>query len=419
MKIRRILATAVAAAVTTPVVLLSAAPAFADTKPAAQTQEQKKTVKELQLAVAKAQAALDAAVAHHNELQAAMDAFDEDHPNLVKAVEEAKKAADEAKAAKAAADQKAADAQKALDELPADATEDQKAAAEKDLADAQATAATAKTTAEAKNKDLADANDAYADARIAELRKIGVARKAVEDAKKALDEAKKALEKALAEQPGEPCKEDPNLVTSVTGPKKITAGSSGVFTIRITNKGAVELDEVGGYAEAFSVESPTAKHFRLTWSSANSPKWQPVTLDDGFSSLSALKPGKSFDIKLKVAVDAKAPVGDGVVIVGSAYVNEDGSCGGADEGAYTEFTVTKPAKPGAGTTGGNGNTTQQGGTSTTPVTTGTTGSTTGGKLAATGAGSSTMPIALTGAAAVALGAGAMVVVRRRKAGADA
>ncbi|MFG3346985.1 LPXTG cell wall anchor domain-containing protein [Streptomyces sp. NPDC048018] len=416
------MATAVAAAVTTPVVLLSAVPAFADTKPGtAQTQDQKTDIEALRLAVAKAQAAYDASVLAEQKAKDALEALDKaDHP-LFAAAADAKKAAAAAADAQKAADAKLDAAKKALAELPADATEEQKTAAQQAVTTAETEAATAKATAEAKATDSAKAVDALDDARVAAAREIAKAQEAKKKADKELDAAKKALADALEEEPGEECEVDENLVTSVTGPKKITAGASGVFTFRVTNKGKVELDEIGGYAEAFNMSDDLDKYLHLTWSSATSPKWQAVDQEEGFSSLSALKPGKSFDFKLKVAVDAKAPAGDGVVVAGGAYVNKDGSCGWAEEGSYAEFGIVKaakPSKPGTGSTGGNGNTTQQGGQSNTPVTDGTSGST-GGTLAKTGAGSSTMPIALAGAAAVALGAGAMVVVRRRKAGADA
>ncbi|MEV6326316.1 LPXTG cell wall anchor domain-containing protein [Streptomyces sp. NPDC051909] len=423
MKIRRILATAVAAAVTTPVVLLSAAPAFADTKPAAQTQDQQPTIEELKLAVAKAQAAYDAAVIAEQKAVEAVEALAKAGNPLYDAATAAKKASDEAAAAKTAADAKLEQAKKDLAALPENATEEQKTAAQQAVTAAEADAATAKTTAETKATAAAQAQTALDDARVAAAREIGKAQDAKKKAAKELDAAKKALADALEEEPGEECEVDKNLVTSVTGPKKITAGASGVFTFRVTNKGKVELGEVGGYAEAFNMSDDLDKYLHLTWSSATSPKWQAVDNEEGFSSLSSLKPGKSFDFKLKVAVDAKAPAGDGVVVAGGAYINEDGSCGWAEDGSYAEFGIVKAGKPSTGnggSTGGNGNTSQQGGQSTTPVTTGTSGSsTTGGSLAKTGAGSSTMPIALAGGAAVVLGAGAMVIVRRRKAGSDA
>ncbi|GAA3392337.1 LPXTG cell wall anchor domain-containing protein [Streptomyces roseoviridis] len=426
MKIRRILATAVAAAVTTPVVLLSAAPAFADTKPAApaQTQDQNQTVEDLRRAVTKAQAAYDAAVIAEAKALEAVEALDKaDHP-LKKAAADAQKASEEAAAAKVLADQKLADAKKALAELPADAPAEKKTEAEKAVTDAQAVADTAKTTAETKAAEAKTAQKTYDDASVAAFTVLNSAKKAKKDAAAALDAAKKALDEALEELPGEDvdCKDDKNLVTSITGPKKVTAGTSGVFTFRITNKGKTELGEVGGYAEVFDISEDTSKHLTLAWSSATSPKWQTLGVGDDFSSLSSLKPGKSFDVKLKVTVGAKAPAGDGFLFGAAGYVNKDGSCGSDEEGSYAEFGIVKPGKPtkpGTGSTGGNGNTSPQGGQSNTAVTGGTTGSTTGGNLANTGAGSATTSIALAAGAAVVLGAGAMVVVRRRKAGADA
>ncbi|MHC3464697.1 peptidase, partial [Streptomyces flavovirens] len=67
-----ILATAVATAVTPPVVLLSVTPAFADTKPAAQTQK-KPTVAELEKAAKAAQKAYDDAVAAEDVAYAAVE----------------------------------------------------------------------------------------------------------------------------------------------------------------------------------------------------------------------------------------------------------------------------------------------------------------------------------------------------------
>ncbi|MFE0019325.1 hypothetical protein ACFWXH_31055, partial [Mesorhizobium sp. NPDC059054] len=73
MKIRRILATAVAAAVTTPALMLSVTPAFADEKPASQTQE-KPSIAELEKAAAAAKAVYDDAVAAEKAAYAAVEA---------------------------------------------------------------------------------------------------------------------------------------------------------------------------------------------------------------------------------------------------------------------------------------------------------------------------------------------------------
>ncbi|MFF0432979.1 LPXTG cell wall anchor domain-containing protein [Streptomyces sp. NPDC004327] len=433
-----------AAAVTTPVVLLSAAPAFADTKPATGAEQQAgKSVKELEIALAAAQAAYDKAVADYNAAQKAVDDYDKaDNPLKVAAVA-ARKASDDAAAAKTAADTKLDEAKKAEAALPADATQEQKDKAAKDVADAQAAADTAKTDADAKAKAAADAQKAFDDGAVALFRKVGDATKARDAAKKAVDDAQKALDEAKKNLPGV-CPDDKSLVTTLTGPKTITAGSSGIFTFRVTNKGNKAYDEVGGLAWAFRMDDylddsddtdesddagmPVDPHLTLTWSSATSPKWQKVDPMEGFSGGVPLAAHKSVDFKLKVAYDAKTPAGEGAVFGIGLRVNKDNSCSMSKDAGYVDFTVVKPHKPGTGTgkgdgkgngsNGGNGNTSQQGGSSNTPVTGGTSG-TTGGTLAKTGAGSSTLPIGLAGGAAVVLGAGAMVVVRRRKAGADA
>ncbi|MEV7275719.1 cell envelope integrity protein TolA [Streptomyces sp. NPDC093111] len=430
MKIRRILATAVAAAVTTPVVFLSAAPAFADTKPgtAAEARNKKPTLDELRLAVTKAQAEYDAAVVADSDAQRAMDEFVKPTNPLAITAATARKASAEAGAAKVLADEALTKAKDAQAKLPADAPQADKDAAQKAVDDAQKAADEAKTTADTKAAAYTAADKAYDDAAVELSRKINKAQNAKKDALKALDAAKADLKAAEEEEPGEDeCADDKNVVATLTGPAKVTAGTSAVFNLRVTNKGKVAFDEFDGDAVAYSLDGFPNETFDMAWSSANSPKWQTIDLDsdvyEGFSSLAAIKPGASFDFKLKVTVDAKAKAGDAEILGGGRYMNKDGACGYAPEPASAEFTVVKPAKPAPGKdtgkgNGGNGNTTEQGGSSKTPVTNGTSGST-GGTLAKTGSSDTTLPIALTGGAAVVLGAGAMVLVRRRKAGADA
>ncbi|MER8042191.1 LPXTG cell wall anchor domain-containing protein [Streptomyces sp. NPDC094032] len=432
MKIRRILATAVAAAVTTPVVFLSAAPAFADTKPAtgAEQRDKQPTLAELRLAVTKAQAVYEAAVVADSDAQRAMDEFVKPSNPLAIAAADAKKASTEAAAAKTAADEALTKAKDALAALPAEAPQADKDAAQKAVDDAQKLADEAKATATAKAEAYTAADEAYDDAAVELAREINKAQKAKAAALKALNAAKEELEAAEAEEPGEDdCAVAKNLATTLTGPTKIKAGTSAVFTLRVTNKnkpGGLTFDQVGGFVSAFSMEYPVNDDFRTEWSSAESPKWQLLNdpVESGFYSHSAVKPGGSYDFKLKVTVDAKAKAGDAAIAGPVGYENEGGACGISDQAAIAEFAVVKAAKPApgkdsdkGGSTGGNGNTTEQGGSSKTPVTNGS--GSTGGTLAKTGSSNSTLPIALTGGAAVVLGAGAMVLVRRRKAGADA
>ncbi|MFE0649229.1 LPXTG cell wall anchor domain-containing protein [Streptomyces sp. NPDC059534] len=441
MKIRRILATAVAAAVTTPVVLLAAAPAFADTKPApALTQkpasdeddhdDEMPSIEELKAAVAVARKAYDEAVA---DLAKAMDdlkALDKaDHPLRVK-VADAQKAVEAAATAKTAADEKlakAVQAEKDLLLLP-DATEQQKADAAAAVAAAKTAAdeaAAAKTAADA---ELSKANTAFGDAAVAASRVIHLAQKVEKAAKQDLADAKEELE--FAEEIEGECKEDGAVKVALGGPRTVTAGKSAFFSLRVTNTSGRTLDAVEAYASAAQLPGPGdvideetdfSDHLiSVDWSSAAHPKWTPVGEDYDAIDVGTIAKGRSTDIKLRLTVAADAEAGKGLAFAVGAYENNDGTCGIGEEYATVNFDILaakgeKP-KPSPSTstptpapTTGNTNTTQQGGSSNTPV---------NGTLAATGA-NDTLPLGLAAAGAVALGAGALVVARRRKAGASA
>ncbi|MFF8375132.1 LPXTG cell wall anchor domain-containing protein [Streptomyces sp. NPDC015661] len=444
MKIRRILATAVAAAVTTPAVFLSAAPAFADTKPSAPSTQKPAThgddsdedmpsLEELKAAVALAQKAYDDAVAEVAKAKADIEALDKaDHP-LKAAADAAKKTADEAAAKKSAADEELAKAEEAKRVVDADtsATEEQKTAAAAAVTAAKTAAdeaATAKTAADTKAKE---ASKALADASVEAFRVLGLAQKVEKAAKKDLDEAKEEL--AFYEEIGEECKEGPDVKVAVSGPKTVTAGVPTVFSLRVTNTSGHTLDTVNAFIDAVRLPAPGTEIDEETdfsqyvipveWSSADVLEWTKVT--DEFESIEVgkLAKGASYDVKLRLTVDAKAPAGKGMLFGYGEYENNDGSCGIGEDYASLNFGIlaakgdkptpkpseTTPTPAPSATTGGNTNTTQQGGSSNTPV---------NGSLAATGA-NNTLPLGLAAAGAVALGAGALVVARRRKAGANA
>ncbi|MFD5343887.1 LAETG motif-containing sortase-dependent surface protein [Streptomyces anulatus] len=435
MKIRRALATAVAAAVTAPAVLLSVTPAFADTKPAAQTQEKqsKPTIKDLEKAAAEAQKAYEEAVKARDEAQVTVrKAFEElskdSHP-LVAAANAAKQAAKDADAAKTTADRAVTAAKAAVDALPEDATEEQKTAAATALSEAEATAATAATAKTAADTKAVETNDALQDARVAAARAAGVADKALDDALAAKIAADAALAKAKkeAEEEGQDCEPEHDLTAEVTGlPTKLVAGTTTAFSVRVANGSDRHMDEVIAYAGVHATDKTglkdTGKFFRLQWSTKSSPKWQDVNEDSYIDGVGALKPGARADVKLRLTLDKATPAGNGVAFIAANFFNEDGSCGGAPGADMYEFDVkaagskpgkTEDAKPKPAKTtkpGGNGHT-PQGSASATPAT--------NGNLAATGSSSATTSIALAGGAAVVLGAAAVFVVRRRKAGSDA
>ncbi|MEU0406042.1 peptidase [Streptomyces sp. NPDC006197] len=441
MKIRRILATAVAAAVTTPVVFLSAAPAFADTKPStASTQkpasdeddlDDMPSIEELKAAVAVAQKAYDEAVAELAKAKADVEALTKaDHP-LAVAAAEAKKAADEAAAKKTAADEalvKAQQAEQAVKDKP-DATDQEKADAAAAVTAAQTVAteaATAKTAADAK---LTEATAALKTAKDAAEQVLKLAQKAEKAAEEDLDEAKADLE--FAEEMEGECADEAPLKVALTGPKKVTAGKSALFSLRVTNDTGRNLDAVEAYVNALRGPEPgeviddetdlTDRFIAVEWSSADNLEWTSFTEKFPSIEIGKLAKGGHADVKLRLTVDADAPAGKGVAFAFSAYENNDGSCGTGDDFSTLDFEILAadkgdkpkptdtPTPAPTVTTGGNTNTTQQGGSSVTPVK---------GTLAATGA-NDTLPLGFAAAGAVALGAGALVVARRRKAGADA
>ncbi|WP_097869689.1 LPXTG cell wall anchor domain-containing protein [Streptomyces sp. rh34] len=434
MKIRRALATAVAAAVTAPAVLLSVTPAFADTKPAAQTQN-KPTIKELEKAAAEAQKAYDKAVQAKADailvLEKALAALDSTHP-LAVAAKAAKQAATDAAAAKTAADQAVTAAKAAIEDLPTDATEEQRADAEATLSEAEAAAATAATAETTAVTKAAEAGEALDDARVAAVRAYSVVDKALDDALAAKIAADAALAQAKkeAEEEGQDCEPEHDLTAEVTGlPTKLVAGTTTAFSVRVTNGSDRHMDEVIAYVGVHATDKSglkdTGKFFRLQWSSESSPKWKNVK-DDYIDAVGALKPGARTDLKMRLTLDKATPAGNGLAFIAADFFNEDGSCGGAPGVDRYEFDVkaagskpdkTEDAKPKPATStkpDGKGSGHQpQGSASGTPAKTGTNGT-----LAATGSSSATTSIALAGGAAVVLGAAAMLVVRRRKAGSD-
>ncbi|MFJ5094526.1 LPXTG cell wall anchor domain-containing protein [Streptomyces sp. NPDC088557] len=437
MKIRRILATAVAAAVTTPVVFLSAAPAFADTKPSPAS-TQKSTSGEDDSKHAELVAAVEKAQAEVDELKKQRKALVDELRNmkfdeaLRTELTEAEKAVGAAEAAKKEADAKLAAAEEAVKT----ATPERLEAAEKAVADAEKAveeAVAARTAADARYAKAKVPSDAFDDACVALSRKIHLLDADLVTARDDLEAAELALEDF---ETGRNCVENPSLKVTLSGPKKITAGTSAVFSMRVANTGERPLEAVEAYAAALKLpdmgedidEDEDMEDFLgLEWSSAAQPGWQKISPEDeqGIQLGELVKGGKA-DVKLRLTVDAGTPAGKGVAFAVGAYENNDGSCGTSEEYANAHFDIlaAKTDKPEpkpeptpsetatptpAPTTGGDSGTTAQGGSSVTPV---------DGALAATGA-NDTLPLGLAAAGAVVLGAGALVLTRRRKAAAGA
>ncbi|MGW7415050.1 LPXTG cell wall anchor domain-containing protein [Streptomyces sp. NPDC054863] len=446
------LATAVAAAVTTPVLLLSAGPAFAaDPTPPAQAQAQKPTKDELAKLAKAAEAAqkkYDEALAAVATAQAAVEAVTADTTPLAVKAAEAKKAAEQAGTAKTTADLAVTEAKAALAKLPTDAPPADRTAAEKAVTDAESAATAAATAKETADGAFKDARKALDDARVDAFRTLNSATATATNAKADKDAADKALKAAQDEAAkpdptkppvdptkppvdptkppvdptkppvGEDCKVGAPLGTTLVGlPSKIVAGTTVNFTLRVTNSTGKDLDEVKPFAVVYggskSDYNDIGDLLHLQSAGAGSSDWKDVGEAQYAGTVTNLKAGKSADLKLRLTVDKKAPAADGIAFVAGDYWNENGSCGGNEMQEYTFSILAAGSKPGKvddATSTPVKNPTQvpvpQGGASTVPVTT-------DGSLAATGA-EGTSQLALAAGAALVLGAGAVFVARRRK-----
>ncbi|MFI0716861.1 LAETG motif-containing sortase-dependent surface protein [Streptomyces inhibens] len=182
----------------------------------------------------------------------------------------------------------------------------------------------------------------------------------------------------------------------------------------------------------------------VPWYNPATGKWKPIEGDgakfqnsDDFTTVKRLEPGEHADARMRIKIDKKAKAGSGYFFtIGHSY-GEDGTCG-FDKISQFDFKVLsagskpgkvedakgkpgKPGKPGEqgtpnrpGTPGGTG------GAGNKPAAHGTHDAVPGtGKLATTGSSSALPTVAAIGGAAVVAGAGAVFVVRRRRAGSGA
>lgn len=413
-----------------PALLLSVTPAFADDKPAAQTQDKtqdKPSITELEKAAAAAKVVYDDAVEAESAAKAALEATLSDTHPLAVAAKAAQTAAAEAAAAKVTADQAVIDAQAVVDALPETATEEEKAAAATELAEAKAGAETAKEAKAAADAAVVEAVDARDDERVAAARKLGQAQKATKEALADKTAADEALAKAKEEEEeggedGEDCVPEARLTTVVTGlPSTVVAGTKVDFNLRVTNGTDRTMDEVLPFAYVHATDRSGLKStddlVHLQWSSASSSKWKTVDNKHYMDAISPLKAGAHADIKMRLKVDASAPAGNGITFVAGDYFNDNGTCGGNPDLKGYEFLIaaagSKPgkvddAKP--GTTKPNTSDVKAQSSTSRPVS---------GSLAATGSSSAMPQLALASGAAMAIGGGAVFLVRRRRAGSHA
>lgn len=234
-----------------------------------------------------------------------------------------------------------------------------------------------------------------------------------------------------AEPTAEPsdCPVDDNMVDtesqlsiSVSGlPGKIVAGSGWHdFTMTAANHSDKSLGTVQWLAvidnDSMSDNEKDwlSTYAKLEYFDPQTKAWESMAdqLGNGlYFGQTPLGPKQTVGIKLRVDITAKAPAGPGFSMGFGGYLDEEKNCVHSAFDSY-DFTVLKPgssnpdpghAKPGKGTKPAGGKQPQGGATEIQPT----------GSLASTGSSSALPVIGLVGGAAVAVGAGAVFVVRRR------
>ncbi|MFF7469512.1 LPXTG cell wall anchor domain-containing protein [Streptomyces sp. NPDC008092] len=220
---------------------------------------------------------------------------------------------------------------------------------------------------------------------------------------------------------------DAKLSAGIKGlPGRIVAGDGfHGFELVVTNDSAADVEGVSFYAETENYASDASKYLSpyvdLEFKNPDTGSWDRIGsadwAGDYFFHVPELKSGASRSVGLRVSVDAGAPAGDAYSFGSGAYLDKVGDQDCLAEGwTQYDFTVLEAGssnpEPGTATPGDGGGKDSvhkpQGGVSGLPT----------GRLADTGAGSALPVIGLVGGVAVVVGAGALVLVRRRRTGAD-
>ncbi|MGK5451120.1 LAETG motif-containing sortase-dependent surface protein [Streptomyces radiopugnans] len=216
-----------------------------------------------------------------------------------------------------------------------------------------------------------------------------------------------------------------DLKTSLVGlPDTVVAGTGWKnFEFRMHNSGKGAIKDVAPYITVFSGDENNdySAGFTLEVHKAETGTWQVVADElgaGGYFEPVTLNSGETRTLKLRMKIDGGVPDSLGIAIGAGEYSDERGCWVSDDDNGWVYFfevlgkgaTAPKPgeSKPKPQTGGAK------------PISSDkVTKVDTAGQLAETGSSSALPMFGLAGAAAVALGAGAMYVVRRRNgAGAD-
>ncbi|MGW6056610.1 LPXTG cell wall anchor domain-containing protein [Streptomyces sp. NPDC055189] len=222
---------------------------------------------------------------------------------------------------------------------------------------------------------------------------------------------------------------DSKLELGISGlPGKIVAGSGWhQFKLTAANPTDEDLGEVqwlaavNNFTDSEKEKDWLANYAQIQYFDPETKAWESIAdevtggLYFGTTELGAKE---KVDIKLRLNISAKAPAGDGYALGLGGYLDSEQNCV-HESFSFYEFTVLKAGSsnenPGEAEENEDGKKPQggqkpQGGANKIPTT---------GSLAETGSSSALPTIGLVGGVAVIAGAGAVFVVRRKKADANA
>ncbi|MFT2019805.1 LAETG motif-containing sortase-dependent surface protein [Streptomyces sp. 796.1] len=229
--------------------------------------------------------------------------------------------------------------------------------------------------------------------------------------------------------------EDPDLSTTLAGlPTKVVAGSGFhhlTFRVENTSKRTFHRVDLGVMAGTVHEEyiDGTGKFLTLQYKDPESGAWESISTDPdddahGYIGYTSVRPHETLNLELRLNVAKGAPEGFGYALSVGAFADEEGNCV-YSTGDYYEFDVVKTTAELPG--GGEAEVPDakpQGNKGKKPLPLPKRPAVgkeihPEGELAATGSDSNLPTIAMIGGVAMVAGAGAIYVVRRRKAGAPA
>ncbi|MGO4751249.1 LAETG motif-containing sortase-dependent surface protein, partial [Streptomyces sp. 2MCAF27] len=233
--------------------------------------------------------------------------------------------------------------------------------------------------------------------------------------------------------PGDDCNDDgsyeenPDLTTTITGlPSKVVAGSgfhSFKFQVKNDSDKSLKRVDFGVFAGTADSKHPdgTGKFLTLQYKDPDTGAWTSISTDEndpgaGYIGYTDVRAHETIALDMRLSVSAKA-LGDGFgyALTFGVYTDDEGNCV-FSTGDYYEFDVLPagskpghipPAEP---------KPEPQGGKKPLPKPVGDTKINPKGSLAETGSSSALPTIAVIGGVAMAAGAGAVFVVRRRRSG---